>query len=318
MVAKKCKSRTFPCPSGDRCPDHRGQEQAVFNALKGSGLEAAQLLVKENLEQEEKKQLNEFLSKVRVKTLRNGSTKVVMPGDKKTVYEKTTLTSTSKVTVSKPSVTVIPRLDPATAVDKTIAVRSGNDYKNGFQNRLNDLYDNNVTIHTGKRNMAGHVITSISLGEGYKNKGIEAHVLASYVVDNRPDLYDFYGSSLEIPYSEYEKAGFEPNPYYWAGQTHPETGVTYPTVEELDSSWEEDTKDNEAYMLYSLYNLRNLKHMDAKEQPYVRMMHGWTFKDIPLSSPFSKEEYKKVRAKWSAKQERELRSRSAVNPLDIH
>jgi hypothetical protein len=315
-VKRKCSSRTFPCPSGDRCPEHRGQAEAVINALKSSDIEAASLLTKDKLEAEEKKKLKAFLESMTVKTKRDGSS-IVTVKDDKTVFESFNGKRTLKVTKTSRKKIEVPAVDPVEAVDKTIAVRSGSDYKNGFQNNLNAIYDNNVVV-SDTNTFGSFVLNKIDMPDSYRGKGVESHVLASYVVDHRPDLYDFYGNDLSIPYSEYEKAGFEPNPYYWAGKTHPETGITYPTEQELDASWDDETVDREKYSYYQLYTLRSLGHPEAKQYPYTRQKHGWTFKDIPLTEDFNKEKYKEVSRKWSDKSERELKSKGWGGPLDIH
>lgn len=320
----KCRSKVFPCPAGDRCPQHRGQAQAVMNALQNSGVEAASLLAKENLDKTEKQKLNNFLSSVRVKTKRDGSTELTYPNDPKIISQKQTPTKTVTFSITKRAKQVLPAVHPAEAVNKQSAIRSNGNYihNEGFLKNLEQIYDGKVkTNYTHGHN--GITIQPIEMPEDYRGKGVESHILSSIVVDNRADLYDFYSEDTTIPYSEYKKAGFEPNPYYWAGKTNPDNGITYPTTETLDKL--ADNRKADTYYDYSLHNLYTLGHRNLKTIPYIRMKHGWTFENIPAeafdkktATTITKETTKAVRQQWEDKNHRQQKSRAAYNPLDVH
>lgn len=301
----KCRSTRIPCPAGDRCPEHRGRAKAIQEALANSDIETASLLKKEELDRDEKAKLAAFMASVVIKPRRDGSTKVTIP-------EQTPIAEANmgnkKVTFSKIKKRVIevPAVHPADAVDQTELIRLSDNMKGTTSDRFNEaleqLYDGHVTIDA-KSKTSTYVIDSLHVDDDYKGHNVAGHVLASFVGRHRPDLYDFFSKDESIPYQEYAHAGFEPNPYYWAGKTHPETGVTYQSEETLDKI--NNDRDSEHYHSLGFYHLNEAKR--HKDSPYMRISPtlGWRFSDIPNNyKEYSREQVREIYSNWAERGDR--------------
>jgi len=308
----KCRSKVIPCPAGDRCPEHRGLVNAITQAAQDQDLGRFLQLKDEEATKEELLKKAQFLSQVTIKKNRKGETIVKLPPFEKEVASFTlpskSILHTNEVTFSRTQKQqlVIPPIHPADAVDKNMRIIpnsqkfffAGSGMKSKreeFAEAVEETYDGNVKVNY---HHAGDVmIDGIEITDDYKNRGVEAHVLASLVLDNRVDLYDFYGTD-NLDYETYKAAGFEPNPHYWAGQTHPVTGVKYPDTQTLKDLNEWDTNPNKEFYsgLYSTkYNA---------EYPYVRLKGGQRFTDVPfkVAPKFNKEERKRI---WDLHTERD-------------
>lgn len=301
----KCRSTRIPCSAGDRCPEHRGRAKAIQEALANSDIETASLLKKEELDRDEKAKLANFLASVSVKTRRDGTTKVTIPEN--TPIAEATM-GNKKVTFSKTKKRVIeiPAIHPADAVDQGELIRLSDNVKGvtseRFNETLNQLYDGHVTMDVDSESST-YVINSLHVDDDYKGHNVAGHVLASFVGRHRPDLYDFFSKDETVSYEEYAHAGFEPNPYYWAGKTHPETGFTYQTEKELNTMKGDRKSDH--YSSLGFYNLHEAER--HKDSPYMRISPtlGWRFSDIPKNyKEHSRDEVKSIYLGWAERGDR--------------
>jgi hypothetical protein len=215
-------------------------------------------------------------------------------------------------------------IHPAAAVDKTHSivpnhqmvfsagtVRKTQDEQ--MQEALDELYDGNVQIETS--NNHGFVgIDKLNVTDDYKGHGVESHVLASIVVERRHDLYNF-ASKADLPHAEYVKAGFEPNPYHFAGQTHPDTGQVFPSISDLDKF--SNDRENPNHWEYSYHDLWAAR--DAAAYPYLRLKHGHRLSETPLrKDPVDPKQVAKIRAARAERWDRAQAARSTYNILDLH
>ena len=163
---------------------------------------------------------------------------------------------------------------PADTVDKEHVIRTGGFMSDSvtFPEAINQTYDGNVQLVQGKGSFDVIAIDDMQVTDEYKNHGVEKHVLGSLIHHSRTDLYDFVGSD-KLPHEVYEAQGFEPNPYYYASQTHPVTGVTYPSKEELDKL-ERDSIGYDRGISAGKFNAG---------YAYIRNRHGKRISDIPLT-----------------------------------
>jgi hypothetical protein len=326
MVKKYvCRSKSIPCPAGDRCPAHRGRAQAIKSALENSDLKAASLLKKEELSDKEKRQLKDFVDNMKIRLKKDGST-VITVTEKEEIFSKENGNKTLTVTRAVKKKIIADAIHPADGVDKTRRIIPNRQTTFGpnnpdlrktqdqeMQEALDELYDGKVQLET-KSKFNTILINKLDVEDDYKNHGIESHILASVVVARRPDLYDT-ASKADVPYAEYRKAGFEPNPYYWAGKTHEGNGHTYPSKETLDEYYND--YENEARWDCGYMNLGSAK--DVAEYPYIRFKHGYRFDEVPLTNKsLDKETKDKLRASQTDRWDRTEISRAAWNPLDIH
>ena len=273
---KRCASKVFPCPAGDRCPEHRGMQKALLDAAASGKLDEY-LQIRGEIDERAIEKRKEALTQTTIKKNRKGELVAQLPVVKKVIFSKNKegILNSSEFNVytsTRPKVNLGVQ-HPADMVDKTQPIRTSGLFSASisFKDAVEETYDGNVHFIEGKGKFATNAIDDIEVADGYKGKGVESHVLGSYLASSRLDLYDFAGSD-KIPYSAYKEQGFEPNPYYWAGQTHPETGTTYPSVAELDIL----SKDKAGYER----GLDTSKQLT--EYPYIRLNHGEKTTDIPF------------------------------------
>lgn len=289
-----CRSKTIPCPAGERCPQHRGLLHAILQAAEGQNLEEF-LALKDELSDEEKKRRQHFLQNLKFKTNKDGTGTVIVPGMQEVFWEKATNNGLKETTwsLTKPGKTrkvTFPLPHPADTVDKNLRISTSvglfdtTDYKVSPHEKVvanaQTIYGGGIENFDCKLEDGDYVYRNMKLAPGYENRGVEAHVLLSSVAAQRDDLYSFFGDD-SVPYEAYEKAGFEPNPYYWAGKTHPTTGKTYPSIDVLKKLNNWDTNSNCADLYSSLYGASRKPDM-----PYVRT-HSMSpqFKDLPWDLP---------------------------------
>ena len=307
----KCRSTVIPCRAGERCPEHRGLIKAISDATQDQDLGRFLALKDEEASKEQLKEKQEFLANTKIRKNRKGEIVVTLPSEQRTVKQVELGNETlSFFRTTKGEKLVIPAPHPADAVDKNVriypkeqsSVRPDEKRKNSvelFQDGVDLVYDGHVQVEFNHKS-SDVVITDIKVDDEYKGHGVEAHVLASVVLASRTDLYDFYGTD-KIPYEAYKAKGFEPNPYYWAGKTHPETGVTYPSVEVLESLTDRK-KNHDTYRYSGLYGAKYMP-----EYPYMRLKHGRRFTDYGFTP--SKKEFDKERSREIARLEGEREER---------
>lgn len=270
----KCRSKIIPCPAGDRCPEHRGLAKALADAA-GRGDFDSYLQIRGESEQVISTRRNEALSDSFVKKNHKGDIIVTLPEVKTVFFHKTK--PTSKVTLytkKRPKVN-LGTISPVDLVDKTKSINSSwglSGARQSFAEAVTEVYDGNAIFIKGKGEFDVLVVDDIQVSDDYKNKGVEEHILGSFVMNSRRDLYSFAGTD-KLPYEVYKAQGFEPNPYYFAGKTHQGTGTTYPTVAKLDELSED-----------AAGSWRNLSAAKGLETfPYIRLKYGRRVSDIPLT-----------------------------------
>jgi GNAT superfamily N-acetyltransferase len=297
----KCRSSVIPCPAGERCPEHRGIIKAIAQATENQDLGNFLTLNEEKASKEELQKRAEFLSQTRIRRNRKGDIVVKTPGRKTTVAEFTANGRAVSVTKQgKTQTQVIPAPHPAELVDKQRRImpaergimnsnRGWESPDHLFQKGVDAVYDGHVQVSTNWKN-ENVLVDGIRVDDDYQGHGVESHVLASIVLNTRVGMHDIYGST-KIPYEAYKENGFEPNPYHWAGKTHPETGFTYPPKEQLDALTDRD-KHHDTINYSGLYDARS-----NEEYPYVRQVHGRRFTDhnfIPSQQPGDRETSLKI------------------------
>jgi hypothetical protein len=284
--------------------------QKALSDAAASGKLDEYLQIRGEIDERAIEKRKEALTKTTIKKNRKGELVAQLPIVKKVIFSKRkegTLNSSefNVYTSTRPKVNLGAR-HPADMVDKTRPIRTSGLFSASisFKNAVEETYDGNVHFIEGKGQFSTNVIDDIEVADDYKGKSIESHVLGSYLANSRLDLYDFAGSD-KIPYSAYKAQGFEPNPYYWAGQTHPETKTRYPSVAELDIL----SEDKAGYER----GLSTSKQL--KEYPYIRLNHGEKTTDIPFipTKDYSSEQRTQVFAAQQTRTEKDgLMRRSGI------
>lgn len=302
---KRCASRVFPCPAGDRCPEHRGMQKALLDAAASGKLDEY-LHIRGEIDEVALEKRKAALEKTTLKKNRKGELVAQLPEVKKIIFSKQEVGARgsrelSVYTSTHPKVNLGIQ-HPADMVDKTQSIRTSGLFSSAvsFKDAVEETYDGNAHFIEGKGGFSTNVIEDIQVADDYKGKNVESHILGSYLANSRLDLYDFAGSD-KIPYTAYKAQGFEPNPYYWAGQTHPETGVVYPTAEQLD------VLDDDG----AGYERGLMTAKSVKENAYIRLNHGKKVTDIPFTyiKNYSSEQRSQVSVLRYARVDKDTRNR---------
>lgn len=324
----KCRSKHIPCPAGDRCPEHRGMVAALVQAANENNFDGFAELKEESSSREEEQAREAFFAQATIKKNRKGEMVVTLPPESKEIYRKQDSLGhkTLTVTTKHAKKVVLPAVHPSELVDKTRAIRTGtagifgvmhvDSKKNGYvqmQEAISETYDGNV--EASWNHVSGDItIDDVQVADDYKNRGVEAHVVSSIIVNERMDLYDFYGS--ENMSAETAKAtGFEPNPYYWAGKTEPSTGITYPSKENLNKLNGTAKKPNpNSYHYSGLYGARY-----REDYPWMRLKYGKRISDMPLTvePKFSREQAQEFAKKADARWNRDEKAKGTRTITDL-
>jgi hypothetical protein len=261
-MAKYCTSKVVPCPAGDRCPEHRGIMIALDRAAKELDFDSfAQL----------KSDLAEKQGTIGFKRKASGETTVTVTTpvvSRRVTKQRGTRSIEYKLTKPHKDVIKLGKLSNADLVDKNHKIIFNQYDKEEIAQRIAETYGPDVKASFGFTEYGEiHTVESISMPEDFKNKGVSKHIVESLIANSREDLYKFAIKDDVLSHEELESLDFQPNPFYWAGQTHPVTGYTYPSVEALEKRINSRSRTDRHQFHYGsqLYTARN-----AKEYPYIR------------------------------------------------
>lgn len=149
------------------------------------------------------------------------------------------------------------------------------DFSSSFQKAVKKQFNNEVKLYAQHEKDA-YTIKHLTVKGGAKeNQG--AVILSSLVAGTSHHLYSYGVKSTDITHDDYVKAGFEPNPYYWAGKESPLKGITYPTKEEIDHINRVWSTVNKTRLHNPSNPLNQMKRL--KKYPYVRARGGFRFLD---------------------------------------
>lgn len=149
------------------------------------------------------------------------------------------------------------------------------EFSSSFQKAVQKNFNNDVKIVVQHEKDA-YTIKDLTI-KGVKEDNQGAVILSSLVAGTQHNVYSYGVKSTDITYDEYVKAGFEPNPYYWAGKESPLKGVTYPTKEEVENINRVWSLVNKKMLNNPANPLNQMKRL--KKYPYVRASGGFRFLD---------------------------------------
>lgn len=178
------------------------------------------------------------------------------------VLEKYETILKARLNVPKAELVKLVRLDSRTDIQDSL--------KTALTKRFGEL-SGKFEVHKG---LDAYVVNKTS-GE-YAEDEKSSTILCSLVAHTNTSRYAYASKSLDIPVETYFVAGFEPNPYFWAGKQSP-WGFVYPPEEEiakLNKAWcvlHETPANSPATPLNQMRRLQ--------KYPFVRGKGGFRFLD---------------------------------------
>jgi hypothetical protein len=256
MTSYRCRSRVVPCPAGDRCPQHRGLIAALEKAAVAMDFDSYADL---------SKQLGEQQATGRVRRNLKGET-IVSFNTPIVSAKMDTREVTFQVSRPRRQQVNLGKLTAADLVDKDRRIYFDVYDAEETNRAIQETYGPEVSLQTSHEFSAQH-FDELKVPAGFEGKGVQKHIVESYLAASREDLYSFGLADGILTHAEATELGFQPNPYYWAGKSHPVTGHAYPTEAELEARLRSENRADRYrhHLTGSLYAAQ-----DSKTYPYFR------------------------------------------------